>query len=76
MKFVDAVRYLKSQGVVIVPAKKRGRYGRFYKVWDPTSEVPPMWCTPKSVCSLAKLAYFANNDNKEKQDEVVRNFPV
>lgn len=69
MKFTEAVWYLKANGVRIEPSKKRNLRGRFFKVWDPTSDVPPMWCPAKVICSLAEMSKLAESLTEENPDE-------
>ena len=71
--FVYAVWYLKAAGFCVEPTKTVCKRGRFYRVYDPTEEVPPMMLLPRSVIAVAKALYDSTEaEKKEKTHASIR----
>lgn len=60
MNFMHAAWYLRAQGVVVERSIVTSGLRRFYKVYDPKLDRPPVWMLPKAVCSLADLTRDEN----------------
>ena len=72
MTFIEAVRFLRRQGVMVTPSNKRNLRGRFYRVWDPSSEVEPVWCLATAVISIAKLAKRELEEEEDYEEDNMR----
>ena len=55
MLFMHAVHYLREHNIVVKWTTKVSARGRFYKVHELESDMPPIWMLPKAICSLAEL---------------------
>jgi hypothetical protein len=72
MLFLDAARYLRTKGAKVEYSDLFSDHGRFYKVYDPTDNLPAMWLSARAVSSLALFVeeLTETSDAGEEEEEI------
>lgn len=63
MLFGDAVQILRDNNTTVEYSGLYNEYGRFYRVHEPGSDLPPFWLSVKAIGELAELG----SDNLSKE---------
>lgn len=55
MHLLEAAEAIRESGATIEASGLYNQYGRFYRVCEEDSDLPPVWLSVKALTSLAEL---------------------